>query len=224
MSVSTQDRRLWLCGGAIVAVLIVLLGWFYVIHPELSAASSHRDQAESARTQNIVLEGKNNKLKVQNDDAAALRAGLAAALAELPYDSGLPEFTRQVSAQATEHSMLLSSIVVGNAVPVVGPSTDDAGGGTTDTAATAAASTGLVTIPITVIATGLGSSQLAFLTAIQVTGPRRALVTAVQIAPLGGGEAVGSDAESTLTLQLTTFSAPLSPAAQTELEKLLSGT
>ena len=222
MRASTQDKRLWLCGGAIVAVLIVLLGWFYVIHPELSAASSHRDQAESARTQNIVLEGKNNKLKVQNDDAAALRAGLAAALAELPYDSGLPEFTRQVSAQATEHSMLLSSIVVGNAVPVVGPSTDDAG--TTDTAATAAASTGLVTIPITVIATGLGSSQLAFLTALQVTGPRRALVTAVQIAPLGGGEAVGSDAESTMTLQLTVFSAPLSPAAQTELEKLLSGT
>jgi hypothetical protein len=219
VSARTQDKRLWLFSGAIVALLIVLLGWFFVIHPELTAASSNRDQAESARTQNIALEGKNNKLKAQNDDAAALRAGLAAALAELPYDSGLPEFTRQVSAQATEHSMVLSSIVVGDTLPVVGPTGD----AVESTAATTDAATSLVAIPITVVATGLSSNQLAFLTALQVTGPRRALVTAVQIAPPSGGEAVGGDAESTMTLQLTVFSAPLTPAAQAELEKLLSG-
>ena len=112
-TVTGQDKRLWLSGGAIAAVLIVLIGWFLVIEPELSAASSNKEQAENEQTQNVVLENKNGRLKAQNDDAATLRAGLAAALAELPYDSGLPEFTRQLSAQATECSVVLSSVVVG---------------------------------------------------------------------------------------------------------------
>ena len=112
MRAHAQDKRLWLGGGAIAAVLIVLLGWFFVINPQLSAASSIRDQADSARQQNTVLQTNNDRLKIENDNAAVLRAGLSAALAELPHDSGLPEFTRQLSAQATANSIALSSVVV----------------------------------------------------------------------------------------------------------------
>ena len=221
MRITAEDRRLWLWGGAIVAVSIVLLGWFFVIHPELSAASDSRGQAADGRTQNILLEGKNSRLREQNEDVAGLRAGLAAALAGLPYDSGLPEFTRQVSAQATENMMALTSMVVGNAQPVAAPTTD--AGAADQVAADAAAATSLVAIPITLVATGVPGSQQAFLTAIQVTGPRRALVTAVQVAPSSGDDGTAGDAPSTLTVQLTVFSNPLPPEAQAELEKLLSG-
>ena len=63
MGARAQDKRLWLGGGAVLAVLIVLIGWFVVIDPELSAASSTRDQADSAQLQNMVLEAKNSTLK-----------------------------------------------------------------------------------------------------------------------------------------------------------------
>jgi len=227
MSARAQNKRLWLGGGAVVAVLIVLIGWFGVINPQLSAASSTQDQADSVRMQNIVLQAKNTKLKVQNDNVAALRASLAAALAELPSDGGLPALTRQLSAQATANSVVLTSVIVGTATPVDGAvaatgTTPDTGT-TTTTGATPAPSTGLVQITITVAATGLGSNELAFLRAIQVTGPRRALVTASQLAPSGGSAAAGIDGPCTLTLTLNIFSAPLSPTAQAALEKLLGG-
>lgn len=244
MSARSEDKRLWLGGGAAVAVVILLLGWFFVVGPQLSAASTARDEAGAARMQNVVLEDTNAKLKTQNDDAAALRAGLAAALAELPYDSGLPEFTRQISAQATANSVALSSIVVSGATPVVG-TTATAADPAADSVAAAPASSSLLAIPISLTATGPGSGQLAFLSAIQTTGPRRALVTSVQLTPLTAGDATGGDAtriggeatggeasglaltggepQFTLTLELTVFSAPLSPEAQAALEKLLSG-
>lgn len=218
--INGRDKRWWLGGGAVVAVAILLLGWFLVITPELSAAAANRDQAEGARTQNFVLESKNARLKAQNDQVAALRSGLRAALAQLPYDSGLPEFTRQVSAQATENAMLLTSVTVGEATPVAPATAEDSDA---STAGTSASSTALMAIPITLVATGVGSSQQAFLAALQVTGPRRALVTAVQVVPIGGAESVGVDAESTLTVQLTVFSAPMDATAQAELEKLLRG-
>jgi hypothetical protein len=43
------------------------------------------------------------------------------------------------------------------------------------------------------------------------------------MAPSGGDAASGIAGETTLTLQLTIFSNPLSPDAQAALEKLLSG-
>src|SRR5664279_364583 len=142
MSARAQNKRLWLGGGAVMAVLIVLIGWFGVIHPQLSAASSTQDQADSVRMQNIVLQAKNTKLKVQNDNVAALRASLAAALAELPSDGGLPALTRQLSAQATANSVVLTSVIVGTATPVDGAvaatgTTPDTGTTTTTGAAPA---------------------------------------------------------------------------------------
>ena len=76
---------------------------------------------------------------------------------------------------------------------------------------------------ITLTATGLGPDLQAFLNEIQMTGPRRALVTAVQLAPVGGGTGGDIKGPSTLSLSLTIFSAPLTPDAQAALEKLLSG-
>ncbi|MET0966399.1 MAG: hypothetical protein ABWZ02_08390, partial [Nakamurella sp.] len=139
MSARFQDKRLWLGGGAAVAVLIVLIGWFFVIDPELSAAATTRAEAESARAQNVVIEARNDTLKTQNDNVAALRTSLQALTVGLPADDGLPAFTRQLSEQAGT-SVVLNSIVVGAAAPVavaVAGSTDPAGNtGETGTTAT----------------------------------------------------------------------------------------
>lgn len=228
VSAQTYNRKqIWLGGGALLGVVILLLGWFMVISPELTDAAATRDQVEAAGTQNLALEAKNARLAQQNDDVAALRDSLAAALAELPSDGGLPAFTRQLSAQATASSVTLSSVVVG----ATSAATDTAAVAAPDATATdatapapaATAAGGLVQITITVAAGGLGRDLLTFLSEIQVTGPRRALVTSTAFAPAEGGAGSGLDATSTLNLTMTIFSAPLAPADQAALEKLLSG-
>ena len=227
-----RDKRLWLAGGATLAVVLVLIGWFEIIQPELSAASATRETTETAQLQNAVLEAKNAELKAQND-APALRAGLVSALAELPSDGGLPDFTRQLSAQATATSVVLSSVVVGAATPVAGTGGDASGkdiagndgtidsGGSDDGSTSDAEPDALVQLTISVTATGLGPDLQAFLREVQVTGPRRALVTESQLTPLDGTKGVAGG-PSTLNLTLDIFAAPLSPDDQAALEKLLS--
>ena len=165
---------------------------------------------------------------------------LSAALAQLPSDGGLPDFTRQLSAQATATSVALTSVVVGAAAPVVASdvvapvdaAASAAGGGAGADAATADSGAGqpestavadLVQISVSASVTGLGRDLVAFLGAIQVDGPRRALVTSVQLSPGASDTGSGLDAPSTLDLTMVVFSAPLPPADLAALEKLLSG-
>ena len=228
MSTRFQDKRLWLGGGAAIAILIVLLGWFVVIDPELSAAASTRAETDAAQARNAVMAAKNDALKAQNDNVAALRTSLEELLAALPSDDGLPAFTRQLSEQAGT-SVVLTSIVVGAVAPVaaevaatgITPAIETTIEAGTTTGAPPQTSTDLLQVTITVAATGLGSDLLTFLQKIQ-TGPRRVLVTGSQLTPSGDAEA-GIDGQCSLSLTLTIFSAPMSPEAQAALTELLSG-
>lgn len=238
----SQDKRLWLGGGAALAVLILLVSWFGAISPQRSKAAATRTDTEAAALHNGTLDAANAKLKAQNDKVAVLRAQLRAALTALPFDSGLPAFTRQLSQQASQNRVALTSVVVGAAaaaVPSAGtaattPATAGAAAGTTPAAAPTtaagtagvpagapgAASTALVSIPVSLVSTGIGADQAAFLKEIQAPASRRALVSAVQLSPISGKT---NDGRTTMTLQLTVFSAPLGKAGQAALEKLLSG-
>jgi hypothetical protein len=220
-------KRFWLGGGLVLTLAIALIGWFVVMQPELAETSATRDQIESVELQNTVLAAKNARLKAENEDVEALRAGLAGALAELPADGGLPAFTRQLSSQAAAHAVTLSSVTVGTATPVADPAAAGTApvvdGAVTDAAAGAAAASDLIQITVTVAAAGLGKDLTAFLYDIQVSGPRRALVTSTQLAPADGSTGTGPDAQSTLNLTLNVFSAPVTADEQAALQKLLSG-
>ncbi len=225
-----QDKRVWLAGGAAVAVLIVAIGWLAVISPQLSSAKTLRVEADSARAQNSVLASKTAKLKRENDSVGALKTNLRAALAGLPFDSGLPTITRQFAAQATENKVALTSITFGTATSTTGPTaasttaatTASAGStGTAPSASAAAAPASVLSIPVTLLCKGTNKKLLAFLKAIQVNGPRRALVSATTLA--GAGSTNGSiDKSANMTIQLSIFSAPMSAAARAQLAKLLS--
>jgi len=230
MNAHFQDKRVWLGGGAVFAVLILLIGWFFVIDPELSAAASTRDEAESAQAQNVVMDAKNNALQAQQENIASLQANLQDLSAGLPADDGLPAFTRQLSEQAGT-SVVLTSIIVGAVGPVAAavPATESTGetentseaGTTAVPDATPAASTTLVQMTITVAAAGLGDDLVAFVQKIQ-TGPRRVLVTDSQLTPSGDAGA-GIAGQCTMNMTLTIFSAPQSPEAEAALAELLSG-
>lgn len=247
-----KDRRVWLGGGAVAALLIIVAAWFLLIHPERSDAANLRDQAAGTRTSNTQLQSKVATLRAKNAKLDQYTASLRKALETLPFDSGLPAFTRQLSAQAGADHVSLVSITVGGispanstaagagvgaSAPVTAPATDaGAPAGTSDPAGAAAtiaptpstpssgATVGTVyAVQITVVSDGSLSDQLAFLDAVQYAGPRRALVTGTQFAPGTDATAASVDTSSRMTTQLSVFSAPQSSAQIAQFKKLLAG-
>ncbi len=173
--------------------------------------------------QNQVLQSQVSKLQRENGKLGSLTANLRSALTALPFDSGLPTFTRQLSSQAQQNNIALTSIVVGSITSTTDKGSGASGTGTTGTSATDNAAGKTFAIPVTLISTGSLAHQLAFLKAIQVTGPRRALVNSTQLAPAADTKSTSVDASCTMTTQLTVFTAPLTPQQLAQLNKLLSG-
>jgi hypothetical protein len=213
-----QDKRAWLGGGALVAVLIAAVSWFMVIGPERSSTASLGAQADEAQLQNAMTQSKVAKLRAESKNLDKLTAALAAAFNALPKASGLPAFTRQLNAQAAASHVSVTSIAIG---AITGASADGtavdpgatpapAATGTTAPAAPAPATAagGVFAIPVTVVSSGSLTHELAFLKAIQTLGPRRALVTSTQFIPIAGEVAPPLDKSSTVTAQLIVFSAP----------------
>jgi hypothetical protein len=214
-----QDKRAWLGGGAIAAVLIAAVSWFMVISPERSSTASLGAQTSDAQLQNALTQAKVTKLRRQSENLGKLQAQLASALEALPKASGLPAFTRQVNAQAAVNRVAVTNISIGAITAANADGTAVVPGATTPTAtpsattptgitAPATAAGSVFAIPVTVVSTGSLTDELAFLKAIQTLGPRRTLVTSTQFAP--GSEALTAslDKATTVTAQLIVFSAP----------------
>ena len=181
--------------------LIVAIGWLAVISPQRSSTNSLRGEADAALAQNTALAAKVAKLKRQNDNVGELKVTLRAALAALPFDTGLPTFTRQVADQATRSKVTLTSISIGAVSATAGPPAPAPTTGTPAQPAPAPPRPALapavpahgtpaptvVAIPVTLLSKGTNAHQLAFLKAIQVAGPRRALVSSTTLGTAGRG-------------------------------------
>ena len=112
-----QDRRLWLAGGALAAVLVLAVAWLMFIGPELSSSDSLRSQAATTRQQNAILSARVAGLRARSTHVHTYSAALARTLEALPPDSGLPAFTREVSTHAAATGVHVQSVVVGGIVP-----------------------------------------------------------------------------------------------------------
>lgn len=233
-----QDKRVWLGGGAVAALLIVAIGWFMFIGPELSSTSDLHAQAAATRQQNSQLQLRVKSLQVKSTQLDRYTKSLNDALAALPFDSGLPAFTRQLSSQAAANHVAVTSVAVGGITSVApavatAPGTTDPASATdpTSTATTAptpgaagtTAAGGLFSVQVTVQSSGSLAHQLAFLNDIRTAGPRRALLTSTQFTPGLGSKVASIDGSAALTTQLTIFSAPQTPEQIAQLKKLLSG-
>lgn len=199
-----QDKRTWAIGGAVAAAALVAAGWFFVVEPVESNTSSLRAQTTSTQGQNLLIQSKVASLAAQHHNVARLAQELGQTLAQLPLDNGLPAFTRQLSRQAKANGVTLDSVNVGGFASVTA-----SGGGN------------LVSIAVTVNSTGPATQQLAFLHAVQVSGPRRALVTSTALATASDKAGGSIDAACKMTTALTVFSAPRTATERAQLEKLL---
>lgn len=218
MATGTQSSKTWLGGAAAGAAALTALGWFAVIGPEMSGTSAIKHQTSDARADTALLQVKVNRLRAENDKLAVLGSTLREARRGLPVDSDLPAYTRQLLSQATKAQVSVTGITVG--APVTA---SIAGSAATGTIPTGNPAGHLFAIPINVVATGTLADERAFLHSIQVTGPRRALVTSLQFASGSTGKVTSVDAGTTLTAQLQVFVAPQTPTAEAQLRKQLGG-
>ena len=199
------------------------MAWFLVVSPELSTTDDLREQTASVQTQNTVQQAKVAGLQNDFQDLNGLVATLGRVREGLPTGTGLPDLTRQLTAQAAAAKVSLTSITT--AAPLLAGSPENpaaaAAAATTtpeapagEPATTGAESTTpapaaqLLAIPVTVVVQGELKGHRTFLNALQIDGPRRALVSSVVLAPADGSAGASIDATTTMTLQLQVFVAP----------------
>jgi hypothetical protein len=211
----TDRYRLWLAGGALALAVALAVGWFAVVSPEMSAAASRRDDTAAAEFANLALQRQVAGLRAQTAQIAALEQQLHAAQAALPATAGIDTFTTQLSQYAHATQVLLTAITVG-------PPAVLAGGGrpagkapvanapATRAPAPRAVSGSLYSIDVSVVTTGTGAAQQAFLNRVQY-GARAALVRSAALAPSSAVHSL--DAPSTMTLSLRVFVEPQAPTA-----------
>lgn len=225
MTSNGPSSRLWLAGGALLALLIVLASWFLVISPVRGDTSTLEEDTASVETQNTVLLAELNRLEEQDANRDQLVQTLRDSLAGLPADVAIPDFNKQVVSQAAAHNVDLTSVTVG---PATAPVQDGAAGAATSTTDPSAPATGLLGVPITIETTGSQIDLLYFLKDLQQAGPRRALVVSTAFADQASTDGASADGEAPvasddfkLTTQLTIFSSSLSDADREQLADVL---
>jgi len=221
MGTASNQSRIWIFGTAIGCLILLVISWFFLVSPQLSNASSLNDQKAQTQSQNAVLEAKVNHLNDLSKNMGQLVGQLKEAQDAIPSGSGLSDFTRQLSVDAAQAQVKLTSVSAGGPVAVnAAPQVATAGGGAPATVP----STSVYSITITVIASGPTANLQAFLRRIQDIGPRRALVTSATYGATGsGGAAAGLAHGANLTAIMQIFTSPMSPDQQAAINKILNG-
>jgi hypothetical protein len=169
------------------------------------------------------------KLQAAYAHIGKLRTALKEADDALPASLALSEFTQQISTQARQNHVSVTTLTAGVPGAVEPPTTP----GTTTSAtpsestsssapsapsaAGAVSTTGLYSIPISVAIAGKQNDMIGFVRSVQRDGPRAALVSAATLASTPGttttGKSTAASGPTTLTLQMQVFVASDAVAA-----------
>ncbi|MFC4242432.1 hypothetical protein ACFOYW_03525 [Gryllotalpicola reticulitermitis] len=106
-------NRLWMLGGAVVAVAIAVLAYFVGIAPQLAQAQTAEQQKAQAQTQLQQTEVALATLKKQYASIDQLTAQLTALQQSVPGTTNVTDFVRQVQGQASATGSTITSISVG---------------------------------------------------------------------------------------------------------------
>ena len=206
----------WVGGTVVVALLILVAGWFLLVSPVLAAASETRATAASVQADNIAARQRIETLKAQFATLDEKKAELATLQAQVPTTGQLSDYLRQLDAKAIEHQVVLTSVTPGSPelyapttpVPAAPAATDGEAstegeastdtGTVTDTTVVAAPvgptiPAGMIDVPVTLTAVGTYANVMAWVESIQERTDRLLLVSSVngisqEDAPAGGGK------------------------------------
>jgi hypothetical protein len=198
-------EKLWIGGGAVAALLVAGAVWTLAVSPEFDDADAVRTQAADTETQNIALQSNVTRLQQQYAGIGKLRNELVAVHAALPNDLAMSGFTQQIGAQAKAAHVSVQTLTAGAPAAMTAAPAAAASSTSTSTAApasspssTTASAPSTYTIPVSIMVSGKPADELRFLHAVQLDGPRAALLT-------GATASDGNNGTTTLSLQMTVF-------------------
>ncbi|MET0716269.1 MAG: hypothetical protein ABWY57_15275 [Mycetocola sp.] len=202
--------RLWTIGAALIAVLVLVGGYFLVVAPQLDTAAQADSSRQTVETQNEALTQSLAKMKKDSENLPAATKQLAALRESVPADSDMSDFLAELNSMAAVTQVAITNVGVADALPYAGSVTGDptkpqASPAPTATPAPtdpAAAATGgfaeqssplitpanFVAIPVSMTVTGGDPNVNAFLAALQ-HGSRLFLVNGFTTTPVAAVEA-----------------------------------
>lgn len=196
----SAKTRLWVLVTGVLCAFVVLYGVVAGLLPQLSAASTTRDLADTTALTVETQRAQLATLQQADDDSAELRAELAELEIAIPVSTDWPVFLRELSEIQAQTGAILSEFTVGQAIlpepAVEDPAAAEPDAETTDaapaedaatnggTAEVGAPATGLVEIPITVTVTGTVDQVAQFFRLLQ-TGDRLVFAQSVDIDSTG---------------------------------------
>jgi Tfp pilus assembly protein PilO len=180
--------RLWIIGGALIAVALLAMGWFFAISPQNSETDRLREEAAAAQDRLAPLRARLAELKAQNVDLARYQDQLKRDRQALPTVSGMSDFLRQQQVAGDQTGVQVTGYALGAASQVN------------------AAGAKLQSLPVTLTVKGPIARMGAFLDQLQLVQPRAVLVTGVSVSPDENQATLGGSVQLALNLQV--FVAP----------------
>ena len=164
--------RMWLLGGALAVFLLVIAGWFVLIHPKYSEAAGVRDQIGQKNDELITLNRRLSALNEQKKQLPALTAKLKAYQDALPTGvTDMTDFFRQLQDTGNAVKVEVSGITGAPAPSITLASAQEQ--------------------LISLTATGTAANLSHFLDRVQNEQGRAMLITSVALGG-GGGKLSGT--------------------------------
>jgi Tfp pilus assembly protein PilO len=184
--------RLWIIGGALGAVLLLAIAWFFLISPRNGEIAALRDQAQAAHGRLTPLTDRLAQLRAENTELPRYQAELKRDREALPTTPETAAFLRSLQAAGEATNVTVGGLNVGAPTQV-----------------TAAGAT-MLALPVTVTAGGGADGIDKFLNELQRVHPRAVLVNRLAMTS-SDPKAVGV---YNITLTTQVFVSPPSGAAK----------
>lgn len=204
--VSISKSRLWLGGGALGCVLLLVAGWFLLIQPKRADAAQSREALSSQQQANDRSRAKLDQLKSQFASLPAKRAELAKIRQAMPSDVAEASLQRELDTLAKGSGTTVLSVTDGDqtaftagASATTGASASSAssassavdaeGSPSSGGSTSSGAASGVSTMPVTISALSSFAGSQAFLQKLQDKMPRAFLVTGLNLSAQSAAKA-----------------------------------
>lgn len=188
------DQR-WAIGGALGAVVLLAVSWFFLIGPQYDETASLDDQTAAAEVRVVTLQRKLVELRQQQLEKDEYQAQLVRDRQALPTEAGMADFLRQLEETGAKTGVAVTGLVVGAPTKVTGVNVQ------------------ILAMPVTMIASGTSENLTRFLDHLQQVQPRAVLINSLNAVPDGFGDSLSEAVALTLSMQV--FVAPPAGAPAT---------
>lgn len=104
------ETRKWTLGAVLVAVLILVAGWFLLISPKRADVAELQTQTDAQLNQNSSLQTEISVLKQQNKDLPEKQAELAALQTKIPQAPDLAGYVREMQDVGNKSGVAFTSL------------------------------------------------------------------------------------------------------------------